>query len=93
MDRIGPFLYDIIVEKGGLNMYKVKLCLGTNGQFGLKDEEQILLFHKFGFDGFFTGWKKGQNIKKNKRFSRFHQYDLSINPCSLFKYGFNVGKS
>jgi sugar phosphate isomerase/epimerase len=66
MDRIGPFLYDIIVEKGGLNMYKVKLCLGTNGQFGLKDEEQILLFHKFGFDGFFTGWKKGQNIKKIK---------------------------
>lgn len=35
-------------------MYKTKLCLGTNSQFGISTEEQIRLFKKSGFDAFFT---------------------------------------
>lgn len=37
-------------------MYRTKLCLGTNGQFEISNEEQIRLFKKVGFDGFFTMW-------------------------------------
>ena len=37
-------------------MYKTKLCLGTSKQFGITIEEQIKLFKKSGFDGFFTSW-------------------------------------
>ncbi len=37
-------------------MYKTKLCLGTNEQFAISIEEQIKLFQKTGFEGFFTMW-------------------------------------
>ncbi len=33
-------------------MYKQKLCLALNTQFGIPQEEQILLFKKSGFEGF-----------------------------------------
>ncbi len=33
-------------------MYKQKLCLALNGQFGISLEEQIKLFKKTGFEGF-----------------------------------------
>ncbi|MCI8360057.1 MAG: TIM barrel protein [Clostridiales bacterium] len=37
-------------------MWKAKLCLGTDREFGASIEEQIRLFHKVGFEGFFTEW-------------------------------------
>ena len=43
-------------------MYKTKIALGTSGTFGVSAEEQIKMFHKAGFEGFFTGWDK--NLKK-----------------------------
>lgn len=33
-------------------MYKQKLCLALNGQFGIAPEEQVKLFKKTGFEGF-----------------------------------------
>lgn len=37
-------------------MWNVKLCLGTSDEFDCSVEEQIRLFHKIGFDAFFTDW-------------------------------------
>lgn len=37
-------------------MFKTKLCLSINSQFKLSTEEQIKLFKKSNFDGFFTMW-------------------------------------
>ena len=37
-------------------MYKSRLCLGTNSQFGISTKKQIELFKQTGFDGFFTDW-------------------------------------
>lgn len=39
-------------------MMGTTLCISTNSQFGLSNEEQIVLFQKAGFDGFFTMWDK-----------------------------------
>ena len=35
-------------------MNKSKICLATNHQFGISIIDQIKLFKKVGFDGFFT---------------------------------------
>ena len=43
-------------------MYKTKLCLATSEQFTLSIEEQIKLFRKAGFEGFFTMWD--ENLKR-----------------------------
>ena len=43
-------------------MTKHKICLALSGSFGLSNEEQIRLFKKIGFDGFFTGWEYGEDI-------------------------------
>lgn len=43
-------------------MYRTKLCLGTWSGFGISIEEQIRLFGRVGFDGFFTDWD--QNLKR-----------------------------
>jgi sugar phosphate isomerase/epimerase len=48
-------------------MWNAQLCLGTSGQFGASVEEQIRLFKKTGFDGFFTGWSKNADIEKCKK--------------------------
>ena len=48
-------------------MWKNKLCLGTNNQFDLSVIEQIKLFHKIGFDGFFTDYISRSNIKAQKK--------------------------
>ncbi len=40
-------------------MWKTKLCLGTNSDFGISTEDQIRLFQKVGFEGFFTEWHDG----------------------------------
>lgn len=45
-------------------MYKTKLCLGTSGEFGISNEEQIRLFKKVGFEAFFTMWD--ENIARYK---------------------------
>lgn len=37
-------------------MYKTKLCLGANCQFGIPVTEQIKLFRQTGFEAFFTDW-------------------------------------
>lgn len=43
-------------------MWKAKLALGTNEQFKIPVEEQIKLFHKTGFEGFFTDWSEDEDI-------------------------------
>ena len=48
-------------------MYKTKLCLGTSESFGISTKEQIRLFKKVGFDGFFTGWSSGCDIALYRR--------------------------
>lgn len=45
-------------------MYKTRLCLGTNGDFGISVPEQIQLFKKIGFEAFFTMWD--ENIAEYK---------------------------
>lgn len=47
-------------------MWNAQLCLGTNDGFGAPVEEQIRLFKKIGFDGFFTGWSREACVKKWK---------------------------
>ena len=37
-------------------MYKIKLCLGCMGSLDIPTKEQIPLFKRIGFEGFFTGW-------------------------------------
>jgi len=43
-------------------MYKAKLCLGLSDQFKLPFEDQIRLFRKVGFEGFFVDWAEGLDI-------------------------------
>ena len=45
-------------------MYKTRLCLGTNGDFGISVPEQIKLFKKTGFEAFFTMWD--ENVEEYK---------------------------
>lgn len=48
-------------------MWKTKLCLGTNDQFELSIPEQIKLFKKIGFDGFFTGYSNREDIAEYRK--------------------------
>lgn len=48
-------------------MYKVKLGLGVRDDFGIPEEEQIRLFRQVGFDGFFTKWRRGQDVSLLRR--------------------------
>ena len=43
-------------------MWKKKLCLGLNSQFGIDEVSQIELFSRTGFDAFFSGWSRGCDI-------------------------------
>lgn len=45
-------------------MWRKRMCLGTSDQFGLPVEEQIALFKRVGFEGFFTGWQRGEDIAR-----------------------------
>lgn len=47
-------------------MWNARLVLGTGGQFGACVEEQIRLFKKTGFDGFFTGWSGDARVREWK---------------------------
>ena len=42
-------------------MYKQKLCISTNGDFGLSNPEQIKLFKKTGFEAFTGHWVEGED--------------------------------
>ena len=44
-------------------MYGSKLCLGLMGGLGLNENEQIRLFKKTGFEGFFMGWAPGMDLE------------------------------
>ncbi len=48
-------------------MYGVKLCLAASGAFGMTTEEQIRLFRKIGFEGFFTGMAKPEAIRAYRK--------------------------
>lgn len=48
-------------------MWKTKLCLGVNGRFPISTEEQIKMFHKAGFEGFFTGPDTAENLAKYRK--------------------------
>lgn len=45
-------------------MHKQLLCLATMPDFNIPIEEQIVLFKKCGFDGFFTAWTREMPIEK-----------------------------
>ena len=42
-------------------MYKQKLCLSASKSYGISLPEQIRLFKKTGFEGFFVLWQKGMD--------------------------------
>lgn len=48
-------------------MYKTKLCLGTNEQYGIAVAEQIRLFKNVGFDGFFTAYTNAADIAEQRK--------------------------
>lgn len=48
-------------------MYKAKLCLGLSDQFKLPFDEQIRLFRKVGFEGFFVDWAEGLDISSLRK--------------------------
>ena len=43
-------------------MFGNKLCLGLMGGLGLSEAEQIRLYKKTGFEGFFMGWEPGKDL-------------------------------
>lgn len=43
-------------------MFRTKLCLALSEQFSIPFADQIRLFKKIGFDGFFSGWGEGYDI-------------------------------
>ncbi len=43
------------------------LCLGVNNSFGTDTIKQIKMFKAAGFEGFFTGWSQGCDIKNIKK--------------------------
>lgn len=47
-------------------MYRTKLCLGLNKQFGIPFADQIRLMRKIGFEGIFSDWEPGCNIPELK---------------------------
>ena len=47
-------------------MWNAQLCLGTNSQFDVSVDEQIRLFKKVGFDGFFTEWDRNSRVREWK---------------------------
>ncbi len=51
-------------------MWKQKLCLSANLSCDLSVAEQIRLFHKTGFEGFFTEWKRGENIEEYAKLAK-----------------------
>ena len=48
-------------------MWKQKLCLATNEQFGVDEERQIELIRAAGFDGFFCMYADGKNLGAVRR--------------------------
>lgn len=48
-------------------MGKARLCLGTCDAYGRPVEEQIRLFRQAGFDGFFTEWHAGEDMRGYRR--------------------------
>ena len=51
-------------------MWKQKLCLATNEQFGEAEERQIELIRAAGFDGFFCMYENGKY--RGRRISGCH---------------------
>ena len=48
-------------------MWKSKLCLGTSDQFELSTSDQIRLFKKIGFDGFFIGYTNRDDVAEQRK--------------------------
>lgn len=48
-------------------MWKYKLCMGTDAAFGIPIKEQIKMFKRIGFEGFFTEWSAEHDISGYKR--------------------------
>ena len=48
-------------------MWKMNLCLGTSPRFGLTNLEQIDLFQKIGFNGFFVNWDENTDLMEIRR--------------------------
>lgn len=48
-------------------MWNIKLCLGTDYDFGVPIEQQIRMFHAAGFEGFFTEWSPDSDISGWKK--------------------------
>ncbi len=50
-------------------MWQTKLCLATCGAFELDKQEQIQLFRRHGFDGFFTDYSSDEDISLCRRYA------------------------
>lgn len=48
-------------------MWKTKLCMSTSVAYKIPIEEQIRLFKKIGFEGFFTCYDGAENIRKYRQ--------------------------
>lgn len=48
-------------------MWKQKICIAVSEQFGINEEEQIRLFKKIGFDGFFLNYELGNDFSHLKK--------------------------
>lgn len=48
-------------------MWKQKICLAVSEQFGISEEEQIRLFKKIGFDGFFLSYELNKDFSNLKK--------------------------
>ena len=60
-DKIGMINVALLLHIGVREMYKKKLCLSASKSYGISLPEQIRLFKKTGFEGFFVLWQKGMD--------------------------------
>ena len=47
----------------GQQMYGTKLCMSVSESYGLPAKKQISMLKEVGFEGFFTTWEKGDDIR------------------------------
>ena len=70
-------------------MFGNKLCLGLSKSFGLSYEEQIRLFKKTGFEGFFADWSAENELESIMKHSK--KQLKQVRPITGAPQGTNYG--